>query len=106
MKAALSDPSHSKIELAELYIEAGKHDIAQKIYTEFAEKKSCDPDKSKDFLYPHCLQHISDLWEKAQNTEKRREAQFSRIFYETQFQANRLPHSETRGIHEKSKIEG
>ncbi|KYK35781.1 MAG: hypothetical protein HXS46_17035 [Theionarchaea archaeon] len=73
VKAALSNPSHSKIELAELYKEAGKHDIARKIYAELATRQFCNPDRLENFIYPQYLQHISNLWERAQNAEKARE---------------------------------
>ena len=70
LEAALSSSHHSKIELAELYREAGNPCIAQEIYAELASKHLCDPDVLENFLYPQCLQHISDLWEKAQDAEK------------------------------------
>ncbi len=73
VKAALSNPSHSKIELAELYKKAGKHDIAREIYAELATRQSCNPERVGNFIYPQCLQHISDLWERAQNAKKARE---------------------------------
>ncbi len=73
LDAAVSSPHHSKIELAELYREAGSYEIAQKIYAELALKQHCDPERMENFIYPQCLQFISDLWEKANNTEKARE---------------------------------
>jgi tetratricopeptide (TPR) repeat protein len=73
VEAALNSPHHSKIELAELYREIGNLSIAQEIYAELASRQLCDPDVLEPFLYPQCLQHISDLWEKAEDAEKARE---------------------------------
>lgn len=73
IEAAMSSPHHSKIELAELYREAGNLSIAQEIYAELASKQICEQDVLELFLYPQCLQHISDLWEKAADTKKARE---------------------------------
>ncbi|MBU7046480.1 MAG: hypothetical protein HXS54_08590 [Theionarchaea archaeon] len=52
IEAALSSPHRSKIELAELYREAGNLSIAQEIYAELASKQICDSDVLELFQKP------------------------------------------------------
>ncbi len=73
LKTVLDNPPHNKKELAKFYETLGKFEISQKIYAEIAVKQLCDHDRMENFIYPHCLQYISDLWEKAQNIEKAHE---------------------------------
>lgn len=70
LKTVLENPPRNKKELARFYEELGKSEISQQIYAEIAVKQLCNCDKMENFIYPQCLQYISDLWEKAQNTEK------------------------------------
>ncbi|MGD2249795.1 MAG: tetratricopeptide repeat protein [Candidatus Methanofastidiosia archaeon] len=69
----LTNPPHSQKDLARYYEKLGKYEISQKLYAELAETQSCDINKMENFIFPQCLQYISNLWEKAQNIEKAHE---------------------------------
>ncbi len=72
LEATLNNPHHSEEGLAEAYDRAGDHETAQEMYTKLAAKQHCDPERMENFIYPQCLQFMSDLWERAHNTEKAR----------------------------------
>ena len=73
LETVLSNPPHNQRKLAEFYSKLGKSKISQQLYVESAKKESLNPDEMENFMYPQWLQYISDLWEKANNNEKKRE---------------------------------
>ncbi len=70
LKAELSDRYPSKFWLAFIYEEMGDYKNAQRLYSELAAEKSWNPEESEDYLYPHFLQEVSDLWAKAHNIQE------------------------------------
>jgi tetratricopeptide (TPR) repeat protein len=71
LEVLLNDPHHTRLGLAELYEKVGKYDTAREIYAELATEQSKKAERSKVFQSLF-LQHASDLWERAQNTEEAR----------------------------------
>ncbi len=73
LKTALDHPSSSREKIAQLYRKTGREETAQQLYAELALEESCNPEEMKASLYPQCLQHVSDLWEKAHDAENAEE---------------------------------
>jgi tetratricopeptide (TPR) repeat protein len=71
LNMASADPHYTALGLALLHEEIGNNDTARNLYREVAARESVKKE-SKTIFRPHFLQYLSDLWEKAQDTERAR----------------------------------